>query len=160
MQGEHVDESEPKPGHNTVDDLIFGARDRTTKAFDEENRDGLTDTVGSIGKISSLQVLLVAYGARLLGRQFDVFALFGTAADTLISALHLARQRANIEVHCLLRSALESSCTALHISQDAKAYESYLQHCYQSTRSITAAKKHIPIVGELWGLYGDRKSVV
>jgi hypothetical protein len=152
MRHEHVDEQGAEPSRrDTLDDLIFGARDRTTKAFDEKNRDDLTDTIGSIGKISSVQVLLVAYGAHLLDRQLDVFALLKTAIDTLISALHLARQRAQIEVNCLLRSALESSCTALHISQDAKAYEDYLKRCYQSTRSITAAKKQIPIVGELWG---------
>jgi hypothetical protein len=56
-----------------------------------------------------------------------------------------------IEVACLVRSAVESSCVALHIAKDAGAYQEFLKHAYHSTKSISAVKAEIPIVGELWG---------
>jgi hypothetical protein len=137
--------------HDSLNDYLFACRDRTTKAFDHENPALLAEAIASIGRILSLKVIMLAKGAHLLGLRFDVFALLRTALDTLVSALHLARQRAHIEVACLVRSSLESACTALHISKDAKAYESFLRQTYHSTKSIHAAKKEIPLVGEIWG---------
>jgi hypothetical protein len=152
MESELVDasESELKP-RDLFHDYLFVSRDQTTKAFDEANRDHLTDAIGAIGQILSMHVILAAKGAHILGLRLDAFALSRTALETLVSALHLARQRASIEVACLLRSALESGCTALHISKDATAYESFLRHTYHSTKSINAAKKEISVIGELWG---------
>jgi hypothetical protein len=132
-------------------EYLFASRDQTAKAFDEANHDTLPETICSIGKVFSMHLILTAHDADLMGLRFEAFALSKAALDTLVSALHLARQRANIEVACLLRSALEVACTALHISTDPKSYENYLEHNYQSTKAISAAKKRIPEVGGLWG---------
>jgi hypothetical protein len=113
MESELVDASESELKlRDLFHDYLFVSRDQTTKVFDEANRDRLTDVVGAIGKILSMHVILAATGAHILGLRLDAFVLSRAALDTL-SALHLARQRANIEVACLLRSALESGCTAL-----------------------------------------------
>jgi hypothetical protein len=148
-----MNENRPKPKpRDPLNDYFFVSRDRTAKAFDEANPGHLTEAVASIGKILSLQMIMMTKGAHLLDTRFDAFALSRTALDTLVSALQLARQRANIEVACLVRSALESGCTALHISKDAEVYESFLRHTYRSTKSIHAVKKEIPVVGEIWGV--------
>lgn len=147
MDTDDSDTEIPKPFR----EYFFSSREQTTKAFDEENWHHLSEVLTSMSKILTMLWMLLLREADLSGVRFDAYALSKTALDTLVSALHLARQRANIEVGCLLRSALESGCTALHISQDAKAHESYLEQTYHSTRSIAFAKKHIPVVGELWG---------
>jgi hypothetical protein len=145
-----MDSYEAKPTlQNLFQDYLFSSREAATKAFDQANRDRLDDTIGSIRKVFSTQLLLFAHG--LTGVRFDAFVLLKTAMDTLISALHLARHRARIEVACLLRSALESACTALHISRSETAYQSFLADSYHSTKSINAAKQEIPVLGEIWG---------
>lgn len=136
---------------NLIQDYLVSSREATTKEFDEANRDRLHDTMGSIGKVLSLQMILLAHGFEPSGTRFEACALIKTALDTLVSALHLARHRANIEVACLLRSALEAACTALHICRNESAYENFLEHSYHSTKSIHAAKQEIPVVGEIWG---------
>jgi hypothetical protein len=152
MEPEPMDAPQPEQTfRDLLDSYVFGSRERTTKAFDADNADLLNEAIGSIGKILGTQVILFAHGAHVVGLRFDAFALVRTALDTLVSALHLARQRAFIEAACLVRSALESGCTALHISQDPDAYENFLKHTYHSTKSISAVKKEIPVLGEIWG---------
>jgi hypothetical protein len=132
-------------------EYIFACRRRTEEAFDRANKDALERALCSIGSILSMHIILSIQGAAFFDRRFDAYALLKGALDMLVSALHLARQRANIAVACVLRSALESGCTAVHISTDTDAYTNFTNGEYRSTRSVSAAKRYIPIVGELWG---------
>lgn len=136
-------------------EYFFGCRQRTEQAFDEANRDGIERAIRSIGSILTLHVILNIRGATLFDCRFDAFALLKSALDMLVSALHLARQRDNVGAGCLLRAALESACTALHISTEEKAYTNFTNGTYHSTKSIAAAKRHIPVVGQLWGALSE-----
>lgn len=134
---------------------LFGCRQRTEEAFDCANQDEIAEAMRSIGSILSMQVILSLKGGAILDRRFEAFALLKGALDMLVSALHLARQRAPIATACLLRSALESGCTAIHISTDENAYRNFINQTYHSTKSISGAKRHIAIVGELWGALSE-----
>ena len=87
--------------------------------------------------------------------RYDAFALTKSALDILVSALHMARQRAIVETMSLLRVALECGSTALHISQDSEAYKNYKRGNYHSPKAISFAKRFIPILGEVWGAFSE-----
>jgi hypothetical protein len=134
-----------------LDDYIFKSRASSSEAFDTAHMDLIAEVEASIGTVFSFQIVLLATEATLLGARFEAFALTRAALDTIVSALHLARQRAYVDVACLLRSSLEAACTAVHITKDATAYDAFISGTYASTKAISAAKLDIPVVGALWG---------
>jgi hypothetical protein len=146
----------PHPEHDSPDILAFAvaAREKTACEFDKENSAALDDTIGNLNKILTFQTLAILKGCNLgTGVRFDVFALSRRSLDVLVSAVHMARQRAHLETIALLRVALETVCTALHIYKDAEAYNHYRAGSYNSTKAISPAKTYIPLVGELYGAF-------
>lgn len=134
----------------------FDVREATTRDFDDKNKAQLEAILAELGKILTIEIFTVAReGDLTIGARFDSFALSKNAVDILISALHMARQRAIMETLVLLRVALETGGTALHISKDAIAYEQYKNGKYHSTDSIKCANKDIPNFGKIWGLLSN-----
>ncbi len=130
----------------------FNVREATIMDFDDRNKAQLETTLAELGKILTITIIAVVKGIDLAtGARFDAFALSKSALDVLVSALQMARQRAAVETLSLLRVALESGSTALHISQNVNAYEQYKGGKYKSTAAISFAKNDIPILGEIWG---------
>ena len=146
----------PHPQDHPPDILGFAiaAREKTACEFDKKNSAALDDTIGNLNKILAFVTLAVLKGCDLgIGVRFDVFALSKQSLDVLVSALHMARQRAPLETIALLRVALEPACTALHIYKEAEAYSCYRAGKYNSTKAISPAKTYIPLVGELYGAF-------
>ena len=134
----------------------FDVREATMRDFDDKNKAQLETTLAELGKILAIEIFTVAKGGDLTtGARFASFALSKSAVDILISALHMARQRATMETLVLLRVALETGGTALHISRDVSAYEQYKSGKYKSDNSIGCAKKEITNFGKIWGLLSD-----
>lgn len=132
------------------------ARDATVRDFDEKNKTQLDVTLAELNKILAVKLIVVAKGCDLAaGARYDAFALTKSALDVIVSALHMARQRATVEMFALLRVALESGSTALHITNNTDAYKKYKSGEYKSTRAISYANKAIPILAELWGLFSN-----
>jgi hypothetical protein len=130
----------------------FDVREATIRDFDDGNKAQLETTLAELGKILMIKIIAVAKGCDLAtGARFDAFALSKSALDVLVSALQMARQRAAVETFSLLRVALESGSTALHISRNVHAYEQYTMGKYKSTDAISFAKSAVPILGEIWG---------
>jgi hypothetical protein len=136
----------------------FGAREKTVVDFDEKNKAQLETTLAELQYIINIKLLVVLRGCEFdmeNQARYDAYALTKSALDVLVSALHMARHRAAIETFALLRVALECGSTALHISQDAEEYRHYKRKHYDSTKAIKFAKRHIPILGEMWGAFSQ-----
>lgn len=139
----------------SIRQYAFGSRDNTVVDFDARNKLQLGSTLAELGRILTTKFLIVARGcdfSRDSEPRFDAFVLTKNALDILVSALHMARQRAVVETMSLLRVALECGRTALHVSRDSEAYRCYKSGTYQSTEAISFAKKFIPILGEIYGV--------
>lgn len=146
----------PIPGIS-IRRYAIDVRDATVRDFDEKNKAQLDDTLAEINKIFAVKVIVVAKGCDfdLTGPRYDCFALTKSALDVLVSALHMARQRAVPEMFSLLRIAVESAGTALHIANSADAYELYKKAKYKSTAAVSFAKNAVPILGEIWGAFSN-----
>jgi hypothetical protein len=150
-----MSESPPFPDAS-LERFVFVTREETSKDFDKKNETGLNSTLSQIGKLHAINlVILVNSRDFAMLPRYESFALMKNSLDLLISALHMARQRAVLETFTLLRVALESGSTALHIWHCANAYEQYKNGDYKSTCAISFAKKAISIVGELWGSFSN-----
>ncbi|MGD1020242.1 MAG: hypothetical protein ABSA12_13100 [Verrucomicrobiia bacterium] len=140
----------------SIRQYTFGAREATTRDFDEKNRAQLDLTLAELQKILAIKVLVVFKGCDIgTMARYDAFALTKSALDVLVSSVHTARQRAGVETGSLLRIALECGATAVHISQDSDAYERYKNGDYKSTRAISFTKTLIPVLGEIWGAFSE-----
>ncbi len=142
--------------NNVIGDIIsqdvFGVREATERDFDDANKHALRETLGEIGRLIYLKLMCIIKGTYLPpGPHLEAFSLFVKSVDVLISALHMVRQRSHIEALALVRISLETASTALHIFKNSEEYEKYLNNKYKSTKAISFSKKHVPIVGELWG---------
>lgn len=127
-------------------------REQTAREFDQTNATRLNQTLGHINMVITIKVIALMKGCNIgVGARFDAFALTTRSVDVLVSALHMARQRAVLETFTLLRVALEAACTSYHIYKDQDAYTEYLGEKYKSTTSITYMKKEIPFIGKVWG---------
>jgi len=132
----------------TVDDL----RTRTVRDFEEKNQRMISSTIAEMGRMYALRTYCLLKGYDFTsGHNIELLSLLLNSEDISVSAFHMAKQRAAIETGALLRIALESATTSLHIARDAKAMAAYLERRYKSTASISFAKKHIPVVPQLWG---------
>jgi hypothetical protein len=131
-------------------------RNATANDFDEKNTAQLETTLAQLGKLLTIKLITVLDGGFLADSQAEAqaeaFAVSKNALDVLVSALQMARQRAVAETGCLLRLALEISGTALHVSRDDEAYLEYTKGKYKSTRAISFAKDHLPVINKIWGL--------
>jgi hypothetical protein len=140
----------------SLERLAFATREETIKDFDIKNKVGLDSTLGQIGKLHAINLMILVNGRDFsLWPRYESFALMKSSLDLLISALHMARQRAVLETFALLRVALESGCTALHIWNCPDAYEQFKNGDYKSTSAISFSKSAISIVGELWGGFSN-----
>jgi len=127
-------------------------REQTAREFDQTNATRLNQTLGHINMVITIKVIALMKGCNIgVGSRFHAFALTTRSVDVLVSALHMARQRAVLEAFTLLRVALEAACTSYHIYKDQGAYTEYLGEKYKSTTSITYMKKEIPFIGKVWG---------
>src|ERR1041384_1571667 len=104
----------------------FTARDATALDFDENNKAQLDSTLAELQKILTVKLLVLYRGCDFATvAHYDAFALTKSALDVLVSAVHMARQRAIVEAMSLLRIALECGGTGLHISRESEAYSRY-----------------------------------
>jgi hypothetical protein len=140
----------------SIEQYALRSRELTTQDFDAKNKEQLGIALGNLQKILVVKNLIVTRGCDFSGEAgYHAFALTKSALDFLISALHLARQRAVTEMMCLLRMSLESASTAIHIFNNSEAFEHYSSNRYHSTRAISFAKQFIPMVGEYWGILSE-----
>jgi hypothetical protein len=102
-------------------------REQTARQFDQTNATRLNQTLGDVNRVIFIKVVALMKGCNIgVGARFDAFALTTKSVDVLVSALHMARQRAVLETFTLLRVALETACTSYHIFKDQDAYTEYL----------------------------------
>lgn len=132
------------------------AREQTLSDFDDKNKSQLDIALATLQKILVLKLLVVSRGCDFKTMaHYEAFALTKSALDVLVSALHMARQRAVVETITLLRVALECGATALHISHDSDACACYKEGEYHSTKATAFAKKFVPVFGEIWGTLSE-----
>lgn len=137
----------PSIGH-----YAFISRDRTLQDFRASNAKVIADTLGQMNGPYALKLACIAYDANFgSSPRFDAFAVLFKSIDILISALHMTCQRQRTEAFALLRLALETAATGLHICKNHNAFVRYAQMKYKSTAAISFAKGVVPCLGEVWG---------
>lgn len=140
----------------TAEDIIYNKIENTKKDFDSKNKELLMKVESEIITAHASKLIGFLKGANFITENKIYFlSLLLKAEDMVINSFHLARQRAFIETFSILRIAIEAIATAIHISKDKKALSNYLDSNYKSTSSISYSKKHIPIIGEIWGAYSE-----
>lgn len=133
---------------------ILQERETAASQFDRTHAAIIPDVIADIQKAHNILAFWLLYGSEPLCARFDAFALLNSASNILISGFQLFRQRAPVEGLILLRASLETSAAALHVFHDSQVREEYLKGKsgnFESTRSISFAKRFCPRIGELWG---------
>lgn len=113
----------------------------------------------SLGQVSEILAEITTMSVRhILGqdlsdqsRSATCARLLNTALSTFVGCIHLARGGFRLQYMTLVRSVVETICTALHLMVDPKALEEFHAGKLRSTRSIGAANKILPGFGRLWG---------
>jgi len=79
--------------------------------------------------------------------------LLNNSLNTLGAAVVLLRSGLYKQAMVLIRQAVETSSTIIHIVGDTsrKALDDFLGNKYSSTKSLSKAKVAVPIIGEFWG---------
>jgi len=135
-----------------VTEYAIAARERTVRDFDVINSEQIKEVTKDFQKVLTLVLYSLLRGADIGAEaRFDAFAVSKTSFDVLVSAFHMVRQRAGLESLALLRVALESACTALHTHREPCAHQALRSGGYKSTSAISYGKRHVPLVGELYG---------
>jgi len=140
----------------TAENFIYDKIENTKKDFDSKNQKLLSDVESEIYTACVTKLIGFLKGANYISEnRIYFFSLLSKAEDMIVSSLHLARQRASIETFSILRIAIEAIATAIHVSKEKKALYNYLKGSYKYTDSISYSKKHIPIIGEIWGAFSQ-----
>jgi len=135
----------------SIGPIINDLRTRTISDFEEKNAPLISSTIAEMGRMYALRTYCLLKGFNFTsGNIIELLSLLLKSEDIIVSAFQMAKQRAAIETVALLRIALESATTALHIAKDTKAMAAYLGGRYKSTNSISFSRKHISVVPELW----------
>lgn len=132
--------------------FVFNSRELTKNEFDKDNLDQIQSTLGELGNVYFLiNYIVVNSESNIEGARFEALALAINSLNILVSAFHMARQRAGLEVFALLRISLETSCILHHICFDASSYNKYLAGKLLLKDSINHLKKEIDFIGDIWG---------
>lgn len=139
----------------TIQRHIYGARLEAEGCFKRQSSPLLETVETDLANIFRIMFWTITYNDEMrCGPQFEALSLFNRASEALISSLHLVRQRAYLDGLTLLRVSMESACTGVYIYEDASAWQEYSaagSGKFKATQSITYAKRHVEIVGRVWG---------
>jgi len=80
-------------------------------------------------------------------------ALIFNSSSTIVSALDCLRHGYRLQPGILVRHAIESICTALHLYTNSEDLPKYNSGNFSSTKAISSAKKVIPIIGGIYGFF-------
>ena len=139
-------------GFLDIEEYIFGIRNRTIEKFDLENKSALSDAQKEIYRaLFPLMSWIVTQERMPSNKSFHAYVLINKALNIIVSSLHLIRQRSTIEPLVLLRVALESACTAIHIYHEDQAYSDYQEQKYKSSNAVTYSKRYFKDIGKIWG---------
>jgi len=131
---------------------LIKSRDKNISDFDNHYCEALNDLERDISKTTDLYSLFLSKNPKYcLIEKIEYLILILRSLDYLISATYLARQHAIIETGNILRLCIETSSMAIHINSDIEIFKNYKQNNYKSTSALSYAKKHIKVVGEIWG---------
>ena len=134
----------------------FNSRNKIIVDFDKHYGDELNELEKDISKITDLYLLLLSKKPEYcLKEKSEYLILILRSIEYLISATYLAKQRAINEMGNIVRLCIETSSMAIHIHSNNDIFRNYKQNNYKSTSAITYAKKHIKIIGELWGALSE-----
>ena len=135
----------------SIEHYALQIRNDTITDFDTKNENQLSSTLSQLQQLLTIKLVAAAEGGINTQAQFQAFSVIKRVLDVLVSAVQMARQRADIEVLILLRVALEAGSTALQISRDEEVYQQYVIGRYNSPKAITFAKGLLPVIGEVYG---------
>ncbi len=79
--------------------------------------------------------------------------LISNSTVSLIGALELSRNGYRLQPGLLLRNSIEISATVLDIFMSHERYTEYIHGLLKSSKSITRAKKVVPLFGKMYGLF-------
>lgn len=77
------------------------------------------------------------------------------ASSSLVGAIALLRMGYVLQPGILIRSILEAVSTVLHLVQHPGDFKAFEMGKLQSTKTITAAKRAIPMFGNLYGRFSE-----
>lgn len=133
------------------------SRDEIISDFEKHYDVELKELERDINKIMGLYLFLLSKKPEYcLKEKFEYLILILRSVEYLISATSLTKQRAVYETGAILRLCIETASVAIHIHNNEEEFRKYKQNNkYQSTKAITYAKKHISIIGELYGALSE-----
>lgn len=107
---------------------------------------------------SALAILLA--GLQRAGKEGDerrvtCATVLMNAHTTLAAAAELLRRGYRLQPGILIRNIIESACTVFEICHDPNAFQLFKRGDLTSSRSVTVAKKFIPPLGHLYGVFSS-----
>lgn len=152
-----MDTANDSNGSNLQDSIMDRVRNAdglVNGRIAHENASLGKDVEAEVGRLLWLHVAIGLSESSAIesGNSFEAYQLFQHSIDHLTASLDLTKLHYRLQIGVLLRTAIETACTATHIVGDEEAFRQYERQEYESTRSVTFAKQVVPDIGFLWGV--------
>ncbi|WP_430474852.1 SEC-C domain-containing protein [Thalassospira lucentensis] len=81
--------------------------------------------------------------------------LLSSSQTTFLASIEVARHGFRLPYGTLARQIIETLCTILDLATDEESLSKFHDGNLKSTKSVTKAKKLIPNIGEIYGMYSN-----
>jgi len=82
--------------------------------------------------------------------------LLRNSANTIMASIQILRSGFRFQSITLLRGAIETCATILHLLIKPEIIEDFLKDRLQSSKSISFVDKQIPLFGQIWGILSQK----
>ena len=125
--------------------------------FDADHSNELEELVEYVSKIYSILARVLNYPnqSSVIDVEFTNAMMLWRGTNTIIASFELTRSGYGIEPPVLLRNALETCTTAIDLIKKPEKYKVFKERKYKSSKSISVAKKILPIIGKFYGMFSE-----
>lgn len=126
---------------------------KIAKSFDQI----IKNDINEISEIFSNSSLLISNHLSINSDDFKstCAGLLSSCLTTFIASIEVARHGIRVPYGTLARQIIETLCTILDLATNENSLSDFHDGKLKSTMSVTRAKKFIPNIGEIYGMYSN-----
>ena len=126
---------------------------KIAKSFDKI----ISKEIGEISELFSISSSLLRRHLKPNNSEFKptCAGLLSSCQTTFLASIEVARHGFRLPYGTLSRQIVETVCTILDLAMEESSLSKFHDGKLQSTKSVTKAKKIIPSIGEIYGMYSN-----
>jgi hypothetical protein len=127
------------------------------KAFDEDFADEIKELNAVFSPVMGILIRAIHFDKTVQPPELRnvFFFLLQNAANTFVASFDLLRHGFRLQPGILIRGLIENLTTVCHLGQNPKDLERLQKGSFDSTTTLAAAKKVLPLFGPLYGVFSD-----